>query len=45
MQGSLYAQRLPIGKDSILKTFPYDAVKRFYHTWYRPDIYGSYNCW
>ncbi len=36
-EGSLYAQRLPIGKDSILKTFPYDAVKRFYHTWYRPD--------
>ncbi|MEO8713092.1 MAG: insulinase family protein, partial [Parafilimonas sp.] len=36
-QGSLYAQRLPIGKDSILKTFPYDAVKRFYHTWYRPN--------
>ena len=33
----MYAQRLPIGKDSILKTFPYDAVKRFYHTWYRPD--------
>ncbi len=36
-EGSLYAQRLPIGKDSILKAFPYDAVKRFYHTWYRPD--------
>jgi len=36
-QGSLYAQRLPIGKDSILKTFPYDAVRRFYRTWYRPD--------
>jgi zinc protease len=36
-EGSLYAQRLPIGKDSILKTFKYDAVKRFYHTWYRPD--------
>ncbi len=36
-QGSLYAQRLPIGKDSILKTFSYDAIKRFYHTWYRPD--------
>ncbi|MBS1746057.1 MAG: insulinase family protein [Bacteroidetes bacterium] len=36
-QGSLYAQRLPIGKDSIIKTFPYDAVKRFYLTWYRPD--------
>ncbi len=37
-EGSLYAQRLPIGKDSILKAFPYDAVKRFYHTWYRPDL-------
>lgn len=36
-EGSLYAERIPIGKDSILKTFPYDAVKRFYHTWYRPD--------
>ena len=36
-EGSLYAERLPIGKDSILKTFPYDAVKRFYQTWYRPD--------
>lgn len=37
-EGSLYSQRLPIGKDSILKTFPYDAVRRFYHTWYRPDL-------
>ncbi len=36
-EGSKYAERLPIGKDSILKTFPYDAVKRFYRTWYRPD--------
>ena len=35
--GSLYAERLPIGKDSILKSFSYDAVKRFYKTWYRPD--------
>jgi zinc protease len=35
---SRYAERLPIGKDSILKTFPYDAIKRFYHTWYRPDL-------
>ncbi len=37
-EGSRYAERIPIGKDSILKTFPYDAVKRFYHTWYRPDL-------
>lgn len=37
-EGSRYAERLPIGKDSILKTFPYDALRRFYHTWYRPDL-------
>lgn len=36
--GSKYAERLPIGKDSILKNFPYNAVKRFYHDWYRPDL-------
>ena len=36
--GSKYAERLPIGKDSILKTFKYDAVKRFYRDWYRPDL-------
>lgn len=36
--GSKYANRLPIGKDSILKTFKYDAIKRFYRDWYRPDL-------
>jgi zinc protease len=36
--GSKYAERLPIGKDSILKTFPYTAVKRFYKEWYRPNL-------
>jgi len=38
--GSKYALRLPIGKDEVLKTFPYDALKRFYKTWYRPDLMG-----
>src|SRR5258708_35493052 len=28
--GSKYANRLPIGKDDILKNFKYDAIKRFY---------------
>ncbi len=37
-KGSLYADRLPIGKDSIIKTFKYDAIRRFYHDWYRPDL-------
>jgi zinc protease len=36
--GSKYAERLPIGKDSILKTFPYSAIKRYYKEWYRPNI-------
>lgn len=36
--GSLYAERLPIGKDDILKTFKYDEIRRFYKDWYRPDL-------
>ena len=35
--GSQYANRLPIGKDEILKNFKYDAIKRFYKDWYRPN--------
>lgn len=37
-EGSKYAQRLPIGKDDILKNFKYDVIKRFYKDWYRPDL-------
>ena len=37
-EGSLYAQRLPIGKDEILKTFKYATIRSFYHDWYRPDL-------
>lgn len=36
--GSKYAERLPIGKEDILKNFKYDAIKRFYKDWYRPDM-------
>jgi zinc protease len=36
--GSRYASRLPIGKDSIIKNFKYDVLRRFYHDWYRPDL-------
>ncbi|HUR31719.1 MAG TPA: insulinase family protein, partial [Saprospiraceae bacterium] len=35
---SRYADRLPIGDPEILKTVPYDAVRRFYKDWYRPDL-------
>src|SRR6187551_2103550 len=37
-KGSLYANRLPIGVDSIIKNFPYPAIKRFYKDWYRPNL-------
>ncbi len=37
-EGSKYAQRLPIGKEDILKNFKYDVIKRFYKDWYRPDL-------
>ena len=36
--GSLYANRLPIGIDSIVKNSPYEALRSFYHDWYRPDL-------
>jgi zinc protease len=38
LNNSRYAQRLPIGKEDILKTFKPGTIKRFYHDWYRPDL-------
>lgn len=38
LNGSRYAQRMPIGKESVLKTFKPEAIKRFYKDWYRPDL-------
>ncbi len=37
-KGSRYADRLPIGKPEILKSFEYQTLKNFYRTWYRPDL-------
>lgn len=36
--GSKYAERLPIGKDTILKTFKPAVLERFYRQWYRPNL-------
>ncbi|MDH7514670.1 MAG: insulinase family protein [Bacteroidota bacterium] len=36
-RGSKYAERLPIGKEEILRTFPHDTLREFYRRWYRPD--------
>jgi zinc protease len=37
-KGSKYADRFPIGKVEVIKTFPYDTLRSFYKTWYRPDL-------
>jgi zinc protease len=35
--GSKYAERLPIGKPEVLKTFTPATLRAFYTKWYRPD--------
>ncbi|MCY3700736.1 MAG: insulinase family protein [Gemmatimonadetes bacterium] len=37
-EGSLYAERLPIGKTEILETAPVERLRSFYEDWYRPDL-------
>ncbi len=39
-KGSRYIDRLPIGDTGIIKNFKYDAIKRYYKDWYRPDLMG-----
>lgn len=38
LNGSKYAERLPIGKDEVLKNFKYATLKSFYTNWYRPNL-------
>jgi len=38
LNNSRYAERLPIGKDTVLNNFKPEAIKSFYHDWYRPDL-------
>jgi zinc protease len=35
---SKYADRSPIGTDKVLNNFKPETIRRFYHTWYRPDL-------
>lgn len=35
---SQYAKRIPIGTMDIIDKCPYDALKKFYKDWYRPDL-------
>ncbi|MET0982356.1 MAG: insulinase family protein [Telluria sp.] len=36
--GSRYAERMPIGKEDVLRSFRPEALRRFYRDWYRPDL-------
>ena len=38
LQGSRYAERLPIGKTDVLETAPAQRLRDFYEDWYRPDL-------
>lgn len=37
-EGSLYAERLPIGDTAVIRSAPVEALERFYRDWYRPDL-------
>lgn len=36
--GSKYANRLPIGTDTVLRTFRHETLRSFYRNWYRPNL-------
>jgi zinc protease len=36
--GSRYASRLPIGDKSVLEKYSVRTLRRYYDTWYRPDL-------
>jgi zinc protease len=38
LNGSRYADRVPIGRDSIIEHFRPETLRRFHDRWYRPDL-------
>lgn len=38
LNGSRYANRLPIGIEDVLKNFSHQTIKQFYKDWYRPNL-------
>jgi len=38
LAGSQYGNRLPIGKDEVLKNFKPEVIRSFYKDWYRPNL-------
>ncbi|MGJ7033232.1 M16 family metallopeptidase [Niabella hirudinis] len=39
--GSRYAERLPIGVDSIIRTYDPALIRKFYKDWYRPGLMAA----
>ena len=37
-KGSVYANRIPIGKVDIIQNFNHGVLRDFYNSWYRPDL-------
>ncbi len=37
---SPYGNRLPIGTEQVVAHFDYQALRDYYHKWYRPDLQG-----
>lgn len=37
-RGSRYAERLPIGLESVIQNAPYEEFKKFKEEWYRPNL-------
>lgn len=38
LKGSRYAERVPIGLESVIMGFQRPTIMRFYNDWYRPDL-------
>ena len=38
LKGSLYADRLPIGKEEVIMHFKRQSIVDFFNDWYRPDL-------
>ncbi len=37
---SPYGHRMPIGTDEVIMGFDHEALRAYYHKWYRPDLQG-----
>ena len=38
--GDKYADCIPIGSMDVVRNCPYDTLRSYYNTWYRPDLQG-----